>query len=120
MARKWIERQVDEVLLVLALEAGLLYVRRRARRVLRKGAHGAAVVTGLGAGAVLGSVAVAAAAAAWYRRRARRSAALALPSASVGRGANGAGAPSAALVDPDWGGVPAEDAGLGRSSREAG
>jgi len=109
------------VLLVIAIESGFLYVRRRVRRVLRKGAHAAAVVSGLGAVAAgVGSLGVAAAAAAWYRRRAKRSAALTPLSDSASWGTNGAGAPSATTVDPSWSGEPVKDSGPGPSGQEVG
>jgi hypothetical protein len=68
MTRKWIEGQIDDALLATALGAGFLYVRRRARRILREVAVGATVAAGLGA------LGVAVAAAAFYRSRTKRSA----------------------------------------------
>jgi len=79
MTRKWIERQIDEALLAIAMGTGFLYLRRRARRVLREVAVGGAVAAGL---AGLVAVAVAAAATLRYRSRAKRSAALAPASAT--------------------------------------
>src|SRR5271167_829464 len=75
---KWVERQIDEALLTIAMQAGFLYAHRRARRVLHKVTLGAVVATGVGAAAAgtvagIGAVGVAGGAAAWYRRS-RRSA----------------------------------------------
>jgi hypothetical protein len=82
--RKWLDRRIDEALLAIAFEAGLLYARRRIRRMLNRFALGAAVLGGLGIAAATAGVAVlgALAATAWYRRRAKRSAALAVAPAS--------------------------------------
>jgi len=97
MTRKWIEGQIDDALLATALGAGFLYVRRRARRILREVAVGATVAAGLGA------VGVAAAAAAFFRSRTRRSAEPVPPpgeppppSASSAWRPTGAGTPAAA------------------------
>jgi hypothetical protein len=68
MTPNWIEGQIDDALLAMALGAGFLYVRRRARRIFRQAAIGAIAATGLGA---LGA---AAAAGALYSIRSKRSA----------------------------------------------
>jgi hypothetical protein len=75
---KWIDRQIDEALLAVALQAGFLYAHRRARRVLPKVAVGAVVVTGAAVvtaaaatAAGVGALGVAGGAAAWYRRSKR-------------------------------------------------
>jgi hypothetical protein len=75
MAKRF-EHQIDEALLLVATQAGLLYVQRRARRVLRKITVGATVATGVGVAtatvaAGIGAVGVAGGAVAWYRRRAK-------------------------------------------------
>jgi hypothetical protein len=68
MARKRIERQIEDVLLATAMSAGFLYVRRRARRAGRTLARATAL---LGAGAAgIGAVG-AAGAAVWNRRRSK-------------------------------------------------
>lgn len=67
MPSKWVDRQIDEVLLTTALSAGSLYARRRARRVLPKVLVGAAVVTTVGAAAAATGIGVLAIA--WYRHR---------------------------------------------------
>ncbi|HXW59257.1 MAG TPA: hypothetical protein VEJ23_07235 [Solirubrobacteraceae bacterium] len=77
MTPKWIERQIDEALLLVATQAAFLYVHRRARRLLPKVAAGALVLTGLGAAAAtvaagVGAVGAASGAVAWYRYRSRR------------------------------------------------
>src|SRR5271155_2787458 len=69
---KWVDRQIDEALLAIAMQAGFLYAHRRARRVFPKVALGAAVATGVGAAAAatvagIGVVGVAGGAEAWYR-----------------------------------------------------
>jgi hypothetical protein len=73
---KWVERQIDEVLLTAATTTGLLYARRRARRVVPKVMVGTAVVVAAGAAAAvavtgLGVLGVGGAAA-WYRRSSRK------------------------------------------------
>lgn len=73
MMPKRVERQIDEALLLVATQAGFLYVHRRARRAFHKAAVGAAVLTGVGAAAAtvaagIGVVGVAGGAVAWYRR----------------------------------------------------
>jgi len=76
MPTDWIDRQVDEVLLTTATAAGLLYARRRVRRLLPKVMVGGAVVAGLGAAATAaiaaaGVLGVAGAGTAWYRHRSK-------------------------------------------------
>jgi hypothetical protein len=73
---KWVERQIDEALLAIAMQAGFLYAHRRARRLLPKVALGAVVATSVGAAAAtavagIGVVGVAGGAAAWYRHSKR-------------------------------------------------
>jgi len=75
---KWIDRQIDEVLLTVATTTGLMYARRRFRRALPKVMIGGTVVA-LGAAATataagIGVVGVAAGAAVWYRHRSKASA----------------------------------------------
>jgi hypothetical protein len=87
MMPKRVERQIDEALLLVATQAGFLYVHRRARRALHKVAVGAAMVTGVGAAtatvaAGIGAVGVAVGAVAWYRHRTKRPAAAASAFAS--------------------------------------
>lgn len=84
MLPKRVDHQIDELLLFLATQAGVLYVQRRTRRAARKVAIGAAVVTGVGAAtatvaAGIGAVGVTGGAIAWYRRRANGSAATTPP-----------------------------------------
>lgn len=72
---KRFEHQIDEALLLVATQAGLLYVQRRTRRVFRKITVGATVATGVGVAtatvaAGIGAVGLAGGAVAWYRRRA--------------------------------------------------
>jgi hypothetical protein len=67
MTRTRIERQIDDALLAAAMSAGLIYARRRIRRIRRILAQGA-VLAGAGAVAL---VAIGAAAAAASRRRRR-------------------------------------------------
>ncbi|HMD57157.1 MAG TPA: hypothetical protein VKG82_06765 [Solirubrobacteraceae bacterium] len=73
MPSEWIERQIDEVLLTTATTAGLLYARRRARRIFPKVMIGGAVaaVGTVAAAAAAGVVVLglAAGATAWYRHR---------------------------------------------------
>jgi MYXO-CTERM domain-containing protein len=69
MGRKH-DREIDDALLAAAVSAGVLYARRRVRRVGRRFAR-SAVIAGTGAGvAGLGAVG-AAGAAAWQRRRSK-------------------------------------------------
>jgi hypothetical protein len=73
---KRFEHQIDEALLLVATQAGLLYVQRRTRRVFRKLTVGATVVTGVGmatatVAAGIGAVGLAGGAVTWYRRRAK-------------------------------------------------
>ncbi len=84
---KWVERQIDEALLAIAMQTGFLYAHRRARRVLPKVALGAAVATGVGAAAAgtvaaVGVVGVAGGAAAWYRHSKRSNAITGQPTAA--------------------------------------
>ncbi len=95
---KWVERQIDEALLAIAMQAGFLYAHRRARRVLPKVALGAAVATGVGAAtaaaatvAGIGVVGVAGGAAAWYRHS-KKSAAVSPQQGDSGWRPAGAGA----------------------------
>jgi hypothetical protein len=67
MARK-LDRQIDDALLAAAVSAGVLYARRRVRRVGRKVVRGA-VAAGAGAAGV-GALGVAGAAA-WQLRRSK-------------------------------------------------
>ncbi len=64
MARRRIDRQIDDTLLAVATGAGVLYARRRLRRLAR-----GAVLLGVGA-AGIGALGLAGATAAWYRARA--------------------------------------------------
>jgi hypothetical protein len=73
MARKWIEGQIDDALLAMAIGAGFLYLRRRVRRLVRGVAVGGAVAAGLG------TLGISAAMAAWFRSRAAKSAPVAPP-----------------------------------------
>jgi hypothetical protein len=74
---KWIDRQVDEALLTASTVTGILYARRRARRMLPKAIAGGVVVAAMGSAAVvaaagigvLGTGVAGAAGAAWYRHR---------------------------------------------------
>jgi 4-amino-4-deoxy-L-arabinose transferase-like glycosyltransferase len=73
---KWLERQIDEALLLVATQAAFLYAQRRGRRMLPKMALGAAVLAGVGVAAAtvaagLGAVGLAGGAAAWYRYKNR-------------------------------------------------
>jgi len=93
---KWVDRQIDEALLAIAMQAGFLYAHRRARRVLPKVALGAVVATGVGAAAAvtvagIGVVGVAGGAAAWYRHS-KRSAPVAPEPAAPGWRPSGVGA----------------------------
>jgi len=93
---KWVERQIDEALLAIALQAGFLYAHRRARRVLPKVALGAVMATGVGAAAaatvaVVGVVGLAGGAAVWYRHS-KRSAPVAPEPAAPGWRPTGVGA----------------------------
>ena len=77
---KRFEHQIDEALLLVATQAGLLYVQRRTRRVFRKITVGATVATGVGVAtatvaAGIGAVGLAGGAVTWYRRRAKQLAA---------------------------------------------
>jgi hypothetical protein len=101
MARKWIEGQIDDALLAMAIGAGFLYLRRRVRRLVRGVAVGGAVAAGLG------TLGISAAAAAWFRSRAMRSAPLAPPPASPDWQAPAAGTPEAGVAT-NSGGAPWE------------
>ena len=75
MPSEWIERQIDELLLTMATTTGLLYARRRVRRLLPKVMIGG-VALGLGAAvlaalAAVGVLGAAAGGTAWYRRRSK-------------------------------------------------
>jgi hypothetical protein len=73
MAQRWIDRQIDDALLATSVSAGVLYARRRVRRVQRRLARGAVI---FGAAATIAGIGVAGAAGgafARYRRRARGS-----------------------------------------------
>jgi hypothetical protein len=100
MARKWIEGQIDDALLAMAIGAGFLYLRRRVRRLVRGVAVGGAVAAGLG------TLGITAAVAAWFRSRATGSAPLAPPPESTDWHA-AAGTPEAA-VGTNSGGAPWE------------
>jgi tetrahydromethanopterin S-methyltransferase subunit D len=72
---KRFEHQIDEALLLVATQAGLLYVQRRTRRVFRKITVGATVATGVGVAtatvaAGIGAIGLVGGAVTWYRRRA--------------------------------------------------
>jgi hypothetical protein len=87
---RWVERQIDEALLMISMQTAFLYAHRRARRVLPKVAVGAAVATGVSAAAAatvagLGVVGVAGGAAAWYRHSKRSAAAAPPPAAPAWR-----------------------------------
>ncbi len=85
---RWVERQIDEALLMISMQTAFLYAHRRARRVLPKVAVGAAVATGVSAAATvagLGVVGVAGGAAAWYRHSKRSAAAAPQPAAPAWR-----------------------------------
>jgi hypothetical protein len=75
---KWIDRQVDEALLTVSTVTGMMYARRRARRVMPKVALGTAVVVGVGAAAVVAATGLGVlgvgGAAAWYQRRSKSAA----------------------------------------------
>jgi hypothetical protein len=116
MNRKWIDRQIDEALLLVATQAAFLYAQRRARRVLPKVALGTAVVTGVGAAtaaaaataAGIGAVGLAGGGVVLYRRRAKSAAAV---PATTAWSPAGAGAPSATAVGSNAGDPPAKAAG---------
>jgi hypothetical protein len=72
MAQSWIDRQIDDALLATAVSAGLLYGRRRVRRVQRRLARGAVI---LGAAATVGGIGAAGAAGSAFARYRKRSAA---------------------------------------------
>jgi hypothetical protein len=61
-----IERRIDDALLATALWAGVLYVRRRMRRIYTQLVASAAVAAAVTAVAAAGAIV------AWTRRRARR------------------------------------------------
>jgi hypothetical protein len=117
MKSKWIDRQIDEALLLVATQAAFLYAQRRARRVLPRVALGTAVVTGVGAvtaaaaatAAGIGAVGLAGGGVVLYRRRAK-SAAAAVGASTAWRPAGG-GVPSATAVGANAGDPPAKAAG---------
>jgi hypothetical protein len=101
MTSKWVERQVDEALLLVATQAAFLYAHRRARRLLPKVAVGAAVITGVGAAtataaAGLGAVGVLGGAGAWYRHRSKKAAAATVDWRPPAAGASSVGSNSGA------------------------
>ncbi len=91
MAKKWIERLIDETLLLVATQSGLLYVHRRVRRLLPKFAKGAAVAAGLGAAAatMAAGVGVAGGGVVAYRQREKIRSAVARTRATVVRSNGG-------------------------------
>jgi hypothetical protein len=104
MSSKWIDRQIDEVLLATTMSAGFLYARRRARRILPKVVVSGAVVTVLGTAAAataagVSVLGIAGGAAAWYRHRSK------------------AGVPAADLHPAGAGGPPATT--FGSNARDA-
>jgi hypothetical protein len=121
--REWLDRRFDDALLAIAMEAGFLYARRRARRVLRKLATRTAVVTGVGVATVavtagVGAVGAACGAVAWFRSRAKRSAAMARASALAGESGTAPGPPSATSAGSNSSGPsdkdPAFESSVGR------
>jgi hypothetical protein len=120
--RKWVDRQIDDALLAIAMQAGFIYAHRRARRVLPKVALGAVVATGVGAAAAVtvagigavGAAGVAGGAAAWYRRSKRSAAELPEPAAPW-RPSGVAAAPTASAGE-NAGGVSATAPASERSS----
>ncbi|HMD52390.1 MAG TPA: hypothetical protein VKG62_06715 [Solirubrobacteraceae bacterium] len=111
MSSKWIDRQIDEILLTTAMSAGLLYARRRIRRLLPKVMIGGAVATTLGAAAAgVGVLALAGAAAAWYQRRSRA------VTPAAGWYPSGSSAPAAATAGSGAGDGDLKDAPSGRSA----
>jgi len=94
---KWVERQIDEALLAIAMQSGFLYAHRRARRALPKVALGTAVATGAAAAAAaavaaaiagVGVVGLAGGAAAWYRHSKKSAAVTPQPAAADWRPTN--------------------------------
>jgi hypothetical protein len=114
---KWVERQIDEALLLVATQAAFLYVHRRGRRVLPKVVLGTAVVGGVGAAAAaaatvaagIGALGLTGGAVVWYRRRSNSAAAVAPAHATDWRPTSGA-TPSARVVGSNAGDSPAKDA----------
>jgi hypothetical protein len=93
---RWVERQIDEALLMISMQTALLYAHRRARRVFPRVALGAAVATGVGAAAAatvagIGVVGVAGGAAAWYRHSKRSAAAVTTQPVAAGWRPTGVG-----------------------------
>jgi hypothetical protein len=100
MAREWIEGQIDDALLAMAIGAGFVYLRRRVRRLVRGVAVGGAVAAGIG------TLGISAAVAALVRSRATRSQPLAPPPDATDWQA-AAGKPEAA-VETNSSGAPWE------------
>jgi hypothetical protein len=95
---KWVDRQIDEALLLVATQAAFLYAQRRGRRVLGKVVVGTAVATGVGVGVAaaavgLGAIGVAGGAFAWYRQRSKKSE-LATPAFDAGWRPSGTAGPT--------------------------
>ncbi len=115
MTPKWIERQVDEALLLVATQAAFLYVQRRARRLLPKVVLGTAVVGGVGAVAAtaaagIGALALVGGGVAWYRHRANSATAVATAFASDWPPAGAAASPRATVAGSEPGDSPAKPA----------
>ncbi len=70
MAQRWIDRQIDDALLATSVSTGVLYARRRVRRVQRRFARGAVILGAAATVAGIGVAGVAGGAFARYRRRA--------------------------------------------------
>ena len=123
---KWVDRQIDEALLAIAMQAGFLYAHRRARRMFPKVARGAVLASGVGAATAaaaavvatgVGILGVAGGAAAWYRHS-KRSAAVTLQAAEAGWRPTGVGAPPETKLGSNAAGAPVQAAEAGRSTTE--
>jgi hypothetical protein len=91
---KWIDRQVDDALLMVSTATATVYARRQARRHLPKVIAGGALVAAAGtaaavAAAGLGVLAAGGAGAAWYRHSRKSSSSdWQMPQAATRNGAN--------------------------------
>jgi hypothetical protein len=92
---KWIDRQVDDALLMVSTATATVYARRQARRHLPKVMVGGALVAAAGtaaaaAAAGIGVLAVGGAGAVWYRRSKKTSSSdWQMPQAASPNGAKG-------------------------------
>jgi hypothetical protein len=66
---RWIDRQVDDALIAISTATGIMYARRRARRVIPKVMVGGTVAAAAVVATGIGIVAVGGAGLAWYRHR---------------------------------------------------